>query len=74
MTWTTSGDPDGGPVDPGLAASAAALLSALVREEPRPADADRAGTPPPAARPRPAAGPDPASDAARRRGGLFGRR
>lgn len=37
MTWSSSLPvPPAQPVDPGLAASAAALLSALVREEPRP--------------------------------------
>jgi hypothetical protein len=35
--------PPAQPVDPGLAASAAALLSALVREEPRPLAAGGAG-------------------------------
>lgn len=34
MTWSSS--PPARPVDPALAASAAALLSALVREEPLP--------------------------------------
>lgn len=39
MTWSSS--PPEQPVDPALAASAAALLSALVREEPLPIGAHR---------------------------------
>jgi hypothetical protein len=43
VTWSSLPVPPAQPVDPGLAASAAALLSALVREEPRPLGAGGAG-------------------------------
>lgn len=79
MTWSSRlSVPPAQPVDPGLAASAAALLSALVREEPRPLSPGGGQAPavPPQIRSSSAVPADHdalPSEQARRRG-VFGRR